>query len=233
MIDFNTVGEILRLSTYLVLRELKGYCIEYLERSLQINNVYFTLDIAEKWNLDSLSKTIHGFILANLLQVVEQDEILGFDEYKIEAFISNKSFPLMEDMKIHIICKWVVHDIIRRHPYFQKLMSHIQWTRMKLENLYHVFQTEQLFTDSEYCNWYMLKLLQERGLLMQAYTETLHYLEKKVRIGQTSEQIMLSQQKEEEQLQDNKNARKLYIDLNNLFMHRVKIQYSKRNNTIV
>lgn len=197
--NMSNVGEILRLANYFLLNNLKTCCTKYLEHSLHVTNVYKIKDMTEKWGMLALSKTIHAFILANLLEVVEQDEILHFDEHKINGLISNKSYPLMEELKVHIICRWVRQDIVGRYLKFQQLMTHIQWPKVNIQVIYDMIPGEKLFSESEYCLWYLLKVLEDRGSLLNVYIENLRYLEKKIQEGQNIEHQLLEKMKREKE----------------------------------
>ena len=107
VLDDMNVQELLQLSNQFMISKLKGYCSEYLERSMHMRNIFRIKDIADKCGLPQLAKTADAYIYANLIEIVNHQEILHFSSSRLDNLLSNKSMPLTEDARLHIICRWI------------------------------------------------------------------------------------------------------------------------------
>ncbi|KAK2148449.1 hypothetical protein LSH36_497g02092 [Paralvinella palmiformis] len=83
IVNRNNVEELIRLSNRFMIPKLKGYCCAYLERSMNVTNCFMTKDVAQKTGLSSFAKTAEAFIMANIMDVIQQEELLQFSYKKI------------------------------------------------------------------------------------------------------------------------------------------------------
>ena len=180
VIDEDNIHELLQLANQFMISKLKGYCSEYLERSMHVGSVFRIKEMAEKCGLPQLAKTADAFIFANLMEIIEQEEILVFSSAKLDNLLSHKSIPLTEDMRLHIICRWVKHDLTTRQYSIQSLLSHIQWERINIQSLYNLLGVENnIFLESEWCMFQILQYLDDNRLLFHLYRDTYNNLRQK------------------------------------------------------
>ena len=181
IIDLNIVAELLRLSNQFMITKLKAYCSEYLERNLFPGNCFWTKELAERCGLQTLGKTAEAYMLANIIEVVEQNEVLEFPVARMEAFLSNKSLPLLEELKVHLINRWTRRYLDDRVSLYQLLLSYILWDKVNMYAVCKMLADDPLFASSEWCMYSMLQTVHDSvHVLPEGYTDTLEHLKEKL-----------------------------------------------------
>ena len=181
IIDLNIVAELLKLSNQFMISKLKAYCSEYLERNLYPGNCFWTKELAERCGLQTLGKTAEAYMLANIIEVIEQNEVLEFPVGRMEAFLSNKSLPLVEELKVHLINRWTRRYLEERVPKYQMLLSFILWDKVNMYSVCKMLSDDPLFASSEWCMYSILQTLHDSvHVLPEGYTETMHHLKDKL-----------------------------------------------------
>ena len=170
------VCELIEVANDMVLPRLRGFCAQFLQQTLNPGNCYFVKNVAEKYQLSLLSKTVHSYILTNFTEIINEKEILNFTADEINLLASNLSMPITEETRLRLVCKWIAADVSSRYTQFDRLISHLQWPLFNTKTVYNVIETEKLFTVSEYCMHGILRALNERGRLPQLYVDTMRHL---------------------------------------------------------
>ena len=159
------VCELIEVANDMVLPRLRGFCAQFLQQTLNPGNCYFVKNVAEKYQLSLLSKTVHSYILTNFTEIINEKEILNFTADEINLLASNLSMPITEETRLRLVCKWIAADVSSRYTQFDRLISHLQWPLFNTKTVYNVIETEKLFTVSEYCMHGILLALNGRERL--------------------------------------------------------------------
>ena len=147
VVDRGTVEELICLSNRFMMPKLKNYCCEYLERNMTIANCFMTKDVAQKTGLVLFAKTVESFIMANIMDVIQQEELLAFSDKKIMDFVSNKTLPVREEIKIHVMNRWVRHSLPDRQYRFHNLLGTIAWVKVNVPVVYTLLREGYLVQD--------------------------------------------------------------------------------------
>ena len=181
IIDLDVVAELLKLSNQFMIAKLKAYCSEYLERNLFPGNCFWTKELAERCGLQMLGKTAEAYMLANILEVIEQNEVLEFSVGRMELFLSNKSLPLLEELKVHLISRWTRRYVDKRVSHYQLLLTYVLWDKVNMYAVCKMLAEDPLFASSEWCTYSILQTLQDNGqVLPESYANSLHHLKEKL-----------------------------------------------------
>ena len=181
IIDLDVVAELLKLSNQFMIAKLKAYCSEYLERNLFPGNCFWTKELAERCGLQMLGKTAEAYMLANIVDVIEQNEVLEFPVGRMELFLSNKSLPLLEELKVHLISRWTRRYVDKRVSQYQLLLSYVLWDKVNMYSICKMLAEDPLFASSEWCTYSILQTLQDNGqVLPESYANSLHHLKEKL-----------------------------------------------------
>ena len=176
VISQGNVSDLLRLANHYIIPKLKSHCSDYLERNLTVANCYLFKSIAESSLLPQLVKTIEAFIITNVSDVIQQNEIMGFSDHNFENFMSNRSMPLTEELKFSLLLNWIQHEFPSRHLRLPSFLQHIQWEKVNIVNILTSIRDCVMFKDHQWCLFVMLQVLEEKNLLAPAHLPTLQNL---------------------------------------------------------
>ncbi len=179
VIDNNVVEDLLKLSNRFMINILKCYCSEFLARNLTVSNCFGTKALAQDNGLQQLTLTVESFILANVMEIVEQTEVLSFSNQRLVEFVSHKTMPMTEELKLHLVCRWVVHSLETREYAFQLFVNCLQWNKANMRIMYAILQENPLFRSSEWCMFVLLQKFEERGCLYSTYRDSIAQLKEK------------------------------------------------------
>ena len=158
VISGHRVPELLRLANHFLIEHLKQGCIAFLERNITAANCFSIKEQIERSRCQTLVHTVESFILCNIGDIVQHEEVLEFNYSKLEQLISSKSYMLTENQRLALVIHWVGHRITERTRYFRKLLTHVRWQTVNLHQVYEIIQQDQLFVTSEYCLFHMLQV---------------------------------------------------------------------------
>ncbi|XP_068082056.1 zinc finger protein 879 [Anabrus simplex] len=179
VIDKNNVAELLRLANHFLVSKIKSYCAEYLDRYLDITNCLSVREMAEKYNMPALLKAATLFIQVNLNKVIHQDEIRNCPLPKIEAFLSEKSWTVPQNMLLELIAHWIRHDISSRERSMRALLTFVDWNALDGAKITEHVDREPLYSTSEVSLYFILQSLVENNLLFAKYQGVYQALQEK------------------------------------------------------
>ena len=174
------VPELLRLANHFLIEHLKQGCIDYLERNISAANCFSIKEQIERSGCQTLLHTVESFILCNIGEIVQREEVLEFSYSKLEQLISSRCYMLTENQRLALVIHWVAYRITERTRYFRKLLTHVRWQTVNLHQVYELIQQDSLFQTSEYCLFHMLQVLKSNNLLWTYYADTLQQLSTKL-----------------------------------------------------
>ncbi|XP_033863984.2 kelch-like protein 9 [Acipenser ruthenus] len=128
--DFESLEDVLLTSTHLQIPYLTECCVDFLKKSLNVNNFRDILSLAEKYDLVSMKTECFSFISTNLdvvLQISEQC-LLQLDADSIFAVLERDDVsPSVNEREIlELAVKWLKYDLDRRLPHLECLIKHIR-----------------------------------------------------------------------------------------------------------
>lgn len=85
-IHSSNVEELLKLANHFIVNKIIGYCTEFLEKSLNINNCLFILDLIQRYNLKNIS-AVDNLINSKLNDIINGYELLNLPLQKLQSFI--------------------------------------------------------------------------------------------------------------------------------------------------
>lgn len=89
-INYGNVEEILKLADHFIVNKIIDYCIEFLGTKLNIENCLFTFFLTSRFKLKHLNSLVENWIVGNLEQVCNANEILNLKVYELEEVFKNK-----------------------------------------------------------------------------------------------------------------------------------------------
>lgn len=182
-VDWNNVNELLKLSNYFLMPKVTNYCTDFLEHYMAVDNCICVKDLAEKYTLETLTKTANDFITDNLTEVIEQPFIIEMTVKKLDALINDQSVGfnnLPVSQLLTFFVSWVKKDVQRRSSEFSKLLRFIDWNKMKTEFIYDHIDTETLYRESKACLYFTLKSLNKSKINIDKYNKLYFELRKKI-----------------------------------------------------
>ncbi|MGH0162733.1 UNVERIFIED_CONTAM: hypothetical protein FKN15_068085 [Acipenser sinensis] len=128
--DFESVEDVLLTSTHLQIPYLTECCVDFLKKSLNVNNFLDILSLAEKYDLVSLKTECFSFISTNLDVVLQISErcLLQLDADSIFAVLERDDVsPSVNEREIlELAVKWLKYDLDGRLPHLECLIKHIR-----------------------------------------------------------------------------------------------------------
>ncbi len=177
VIDGTTVSELLRLANHFMINKLKEHCSEYMERNINVTNCFSIKEQATKCGCTALAQTSEYFIVTNISEIIQQQEVIEFTSSQLENLLSfKKAFELTEDQKFWIIIRWLKYKTEEREKDCRAILGYIFWSHVNLDLVYVAIKTDDLFSTSERCLFDLLSVLEENSLLVGEYTDILEQL---------------------------------------------------------
>ena len=177
-IQADSISEILRLANNLSICKLKDHCCEYLKRSLSINTCFKVRDLADNYDLSLLTKTAEAFIVANIQEIVAQNELLELHFSKLEQLIA-RSMPISELQRVQLIFRWTYHRFSSRQSQLPSLLAGIYWRKVCSMELKHMLMDTPLLVENKWCKYQVLASLKKACLLPDVYFLELNELRAK------------------------------------------------------
>lgn len=178
-ISESNIEELIKLADQFLISKLKGYCEQFLEKILSLDNCFDYRDLAEKYSLTSLSDDIKQFILSNIHKVLESPDLLNFQPKKFTTFFvdlfrscdSQTKLPIVNI--ISTIAAWVKKDIPKRSRSFGTLLRTINWKSCdvgELLNSGHI-EKETLYQENRLCLFLLFQICLENKKSIGKYTK--------------------------------------------------------------
>ncbi|CAH1783105.1 unnamed protein product [Owenia fusiformis] len=164
----NNVRELLKLANHFLISNLRSYCGDYLEQSMDHTNCFSIKELASKSGLNKLLENSENFIKQNWSQIILQNEILEFTQSQLEIFMRNSEL-LSEEEKFRIILSWVKTNVKQRDTILIPLLAKIDWAKINPGIILSTLQEDLTFTQNEKLLYYLLKALHDNGIAFQEY----------------------------------------------------------------
>ena len=113
VISGQRVPELLRLANHFLIEHLKQGCIAFLERNITAANCFSIKEQIERSGCLSLVHTVESFILCNIGDIVQHEEVLEFTYSKLEQLISSKVCRLLSEC--HVTPLINMHEAHKAH----------------------------------------------------------------------------------------------------------------------
>ncbi|XP_074644292.1 uncharacterized protein LOC141901108 [Tubulanus polymorphus] len=179
-ISVNNVEELLMLSNCFLLEKVKNYCAEFLERNISVVNCLSMKEIADKCALFNLSLIVSQFIQTNLYIILQQNEILEYNQAKLESFITNRNLNMPASLKLQLLVKWTAYKLEERESAFNLFLNLLRPNEIELQIVSKIIEHEPLFQRSEACLFYILDLFRRAGAQLIAFTDIYQTLSEKL-----------------------------------------------------
>lgn len=170
----NNFDKILELSHLLSINKLKGYCEQYIESFINLNNCLKIKELSENFKLTKASEQCLNFINDNLMEVLALDEFLNLSTKNVELFFTDPAtgcdnVPLID--LLGILSKWVKKDVEDRLMDYQKLLSILDWSNCS-NDIFDYIKNEKLFEESKLCLYFLLSIMELNGIDLESYKST-------------------------------------------------------------
>jgi len=161
--------ELLVLSDYFLITELKAMASEELETKVNVSNCLFYLDFAERYNCERLAQASRLFLEKHFQEVTQSEDFLNLGFSEVNDIISSDNIIVeKEEIVFGSIIRWIEHNRDEREVYFPKLLSGVRLCSLSRE-----------YVQSHVMN----------NSLVQAHTSCITLVEKALE-NQTSDHLM-------------------------------------------
>ena len=109
-ITMKNIEDILPAAHLLQLPDIENECKTWMQKKITKSNCFKFLELAEKFNIDTLEKVITGFILHNFVVVSENKAFSGISKQALIKYISSDSLKTnIDEMAAYKACKnWIL-----------------------------------------------------------------------------------------------------------------------------
>ena len=136
---------LLELTDYLLLPNLKAVTEKYLEEHITIANCFSIYHLAERYSCQDLISTCRRFIHSNFSSVAESDDFLNLSSHEVEKWISS------DEIVIELVLRWIDQDKSQRRVKFRDLFRHVRLTCISRDFLASNLVTNDLVKEDEKC----------------------------------------------------------------------------------
>ncbi|XP_076814847.1 kelch-like protein 26 [Clavelina lepadiformis] len=142
--DMDNIYDVVAAADYMQLALVQNRCSEYLIDQLSVSNVVATWLCSTRYKIKTLEKNAEGFIVRNLMSLVETGELLELNRFQLDGVIKicNNKTPAA------LICKcllsWVQHTAKGRKKYFVQMFGHIDLRHVNIPGLLDIKESESV-----------------------------------------------------------------------------------------
>ncbi len=152
-ITSENIEDVLPAAHMLQMADIVEECIEWMSGKITQNNCFNFLQLAEKYNIETVEDAITDFILANFKSV---SETKGFSEISREALCRYLSSDVlkteMEEYLVYIAAKnWILHNKIEDKTTISEIMKNVRFALIPPVTLSEKVATEDLIDDCKEC----------------------------------------------------------------------------------
>jgi len=179
-----TVADVLRLSERFAMGHLRERCIDFMQSQLSYQSCFRMRDLADGLELTGVIRTIDAFIVANIVEIVDNECVLELPISHLEDLL-RRTMPLTEIARMTLICRWADHRRDERHKLVSAVLRlYVQWQKVvESSELFHFLCSDisclgvPSFSPSDWCRFQVLQILKDKCLLPDIYFEQLARLQ--------------------------------------------------------
>ena len=150
--------------------DVEKSCIEFLSRSLSIDNCVDICTIAERINCEELHKVAMLYVSDNFRQLVRCKHFINLTASQIETILDSEHISVSSESEVYeAVMKWIQHDIQNRLENLSLLLKKVRFCLMSRKYLVDRVLHEPIVMQDDRSRDIVLKaldhhLLPERGI---------------------------------------------------------------------
>eukprot|EP00095_Tigriopus_kingsejongensis_P004451 snap_masked-scaffold168_size293125-processed-gene-0.4 protein:Tk04451 transcript:snap_masked-scaffold168_size293125-processed-gene-0.4-mRNA-1 annotation:"hypothetical protein L798_10126" len=161
-IQRNNVDEILLLSDKYVISKLKGYCVEYLNRCINMDMVFVVLDLGVRINSSDLINQSLAFIQRHFEHLCNRHEMISLNFTILSLILNEGLWCVSQDTLLIFISHWVDFNIPDREGHLLGLLQIIHWNNLTVPFIAEHIERTPLYQKSQEALFSILSFLVDR-----------------------------------------------------------------------
>ncbi|XP_033105880.1 kelch repeat and BTB domain-containing protein 8-like [Anneissia japonica] len=123
-INESTVQDLFMACNLFQISQLVEYCVEYLERCMNISNCIGIIDMAKTYSCEQLEEVARDYINYNIMKVCKEEEFLNASKSLICEIISSENLNVEhEQFAFNTLVEWIKFDEKLRSNYTADLLA--------------------------------------------------------------------------------------------------------------
>ncbi|XP_033105879.1 kelch-like protein 12 [Anneissia japonica] len=148
-INESTVQDLFMACNLLQISQLVEYCVEYLERCMNISNCIGIIDMAKTYSCEQLEEVARDYISYNIMKVCKEEEFLKASESLIREIISNENLNVEHEQSVfETLVEWIKFDEKSRSNYTADLLACISLSKIDEQYLRDEWNKNTFLTES-------------------------------------------------------------------------------------
>ena len=151
-IDKQNVVDLLKAAHLLKMNDVKEFCFEYLESTINSDNCITGINLAKQYENESLLNKYYQHLSNHLDEVSDQIEFKNLSAVDLESCISNLNRSELDEMLLfEAIASWTKHDQENRLNDFSNLFQLIKLDKLSCDYLMYFVSKQQIVNECKPC----------------------------------------------------------------------------------
>ena len=151
-IDKQNVVDLLKAGHLLKMNDVKEFCFEYLESTINSDNCISRINLAKQYENESLLNKYYQHLSNHLDEVSDQIEFKNLSAADLESCISNLNRSELDEMLLfEAIVSWTKHDQENRLTDFSKLFQLIKLDKLSYDYLMYFVSKQEIVNECKPC----------------------------------------------------------------------------------
>ena len=135
-IHFENVVELLEASNYLFVEKAKKACCQFLESTVDMENCFTVLSIADAFSCDGLSQVVTQYINQKFAELSKTEVFMKLGKEDLIKFLSSDDIQIeSEEQILEIMVNWISYDLEIRKGFINDLLRFIRLPFIRLSHI--------------------------------------------------------------------------------------------------
>ncbi|XP_035685144.1 kelch-like protein 13 [Branchiostoma floridae] len=154
-----SLQSVLEAANALLINDVLDMCLDYLLETMSVDSCLTRLHQADCYSLDRLEAAADDFILAHITQVAKLPQFQDLVCDKLCEYLDSDQLGVSNELEaFRVALSWLNHDFTARRQFAGRVMSHIRFPLLSIEELVRHVRTVDFMRRDEEC----------RALVMEA-----------------------------------------------------------------
>ena len=151
-VNKQNVLNLLKAAHLLKMKDVKDFCFEYLESTINSDNCIEGINLAKQYENDLLLNKYYQHLSDHLDKIADQIEFKNLSAADLESCISSLNRDERDEMLLfQAILTWTNYDKKNRVVDFPNLFQLVQLNKLSYDYLMHFVSKQQMVTECKFC----------------------------------------------------------------------------------
>uniref|UniRef100_A0A7E4VEQ1 BTB domain-containing protein n=1 Tax=Panagrellus redivivus TaxID=6233 RepID=A0A7E4VEQ1_PANRE len=143
VVNENNVQQLLPASCLLQMREIQGFCCEFLKNHLDASNCLGIRSFADTHSCRELYRTADAFMRSKMEDILKCEEFLQLPTHILCEILSLDELDVTEEHAFNAVMRWIEFDQEKRLPDLSKILEHVRLSLCSRHFLVHTVSNNQ------------------------------------------------------------------------------------------